>query len=439
MTFLEFVRNKGYWFVDCIKGSKVKSFLKVLREFEEIGVAENDLEKYKNLRLKELLSHTHKTVPFYNNISSMDINDWPVIDKTQIRDNYNKFLSSDYSKDSLITMSTSGSTGTPFVSYQDANKKKHVNAETIFYNSKVGFEIGKKIIYFRSIVGEVKKSKLQQFLQNICLIDCMDLSDDGIRKNLDIISKNTRHSPAMVMGYASTFDAFARFFQRYGDDLAKKCDVYGMVSGSEMLNDGTRKTLEKAFDCKCVSRYANEENGFLGQDEDVNNEFLNNRASYYIEILKFDSDIPVDKGEIGRIVVTDYFNFAMPLIRYDTGDTGTWKRYQKNGIKRSVIASFGGRRIDQIYDCDGDPVSGFSITNLMWSYPLVIQYQFIQKGKNRYDMRLNVGNNKIKEKELLADLQKIVGKEAIIKLQYVDEIPVLASGKRKYIVNDMAT
>lgn len=80
-------------------------------------------------------------------------------------------------------MSTSGSTGTPFRCYQDVNKKRHVNAEVLYYNGLVNFKIGKRIIYFRSIVGEVAKSSLVQFLQNIRLIDCQNLSDEGITKN----------------------------------------------------------------------------------------------------------------------------------------------------------------------------------------------------------------------------------------------------------------
>lgn len=78
-------------------------------------------------------------------------------------------------------MTTSGSTGTPFTSWQDIGKKRHVNAEVLHYNGKIGYEIGRRIIYFRSVVNEVAKSPLQQMMQNICLIDCTDLGDDGIK------------------------------------------------------------------------------------------------------------------------------------------------------------------------------------------------------------------------------------------------------------------
>lgn len=34
-----------------------------------------------------------------------------------------------------------------------------------------------------------------------------------------------------------------------------------------------------------------------------------------------DSDEPAEPGELGRIVITDLFNYAFPILRYDNGDT----------------------------------------------------------------------------------------------------------------------
>lgn len=247
-------------------------------------------------------------------------------------------------------MSTSGSTGTPFRCYQDVNKKRHVNAEVLYYNGLANFKIGKRIIYFRSIVGEVAKSPLVQFLQNIRLIDCQNLSDEGITKKLNEIAECSANGGGMVLSYASTLDAFRKYFQKHGIEGAKDCKVYGIVSGSELLQDITRNTLEKAFGCKVVSRYANEENGFLGQDDIDANVFIPNKANYYIEILKLFSDEPASEGEVGRIVVTDLYNYAMPFIRYDTGDVGAWVETTHFGKKVKAIGKFGGRVVDMVFD-----------------------------------------------------------------------------------------
>lgn len=437
MTFLEFCRNKAYWAMDAVRGGKVRKALDLLEQIEGGKVSEVEVENYQQCQVKKLLEHTQNTVPYYSNINTLNLDDWPVVTKATIKNSQDKFFSDKYNKSELIEMSTSGSTGTPFRCYQNADKKRHVNAEVLFYNGQIDYKIGRKIIYFRSIVGEVQKNALQQFAQNICLLDCKDLSDQGIEKKLDIIRKESRHGGAMMMGYCSTLDAFRRYFQRHGTDKAEGCNIYGIIGGSEIFQNITRDILEKAFKCKCVSRYSNEENGFIGQDDEIRNVFIPNRANYIVEILKLNSNEPVVDGEVGRVVITDLYNYAMPMIRYDTGDVGAWQEVDHKGYKRKAIGSFSGRVVDMIFDCNGNQISPHSITNLMWSYQGIQQYQFIQKGKAEYTMRINLGDFELDEETVKRDLKRIVGGDAVLNIEYTNEIPVLASGKRRYIKNEM--
>lgn len=46
--------------------------------------------------------------------------------------------------------------------------------------------------------------------------------------------------------------------------------------------------------------------------------------------------------------------------------------------------------------------------------------------------------NDINEKELIQDYKKIFGQNSDFVVSYCDDIPVLASGKRRYIVNESA-
>lgn len=434
MKLLEFARGSVFWILDALKGGKVKSALTTLHNCEDGIWSEEKIKEYQMEQVQRLLTHAKSTVPFYRYQTSTDLRDWPVVNKNVLRSSGDAVLSSQYTKDSLIAMSTSGSTGTPFTCWQNVDKKKHVNAETLYYNGKTGFAIGRRIIYLRSVVAETQKSAFQQFSQNIYLLDCTDLSDKGIEEKLEYIRKHTSHCGAMMMGYSSTLDAFRKYFEKNGYDNAKGCNLYGIVGGSTMLYDETRAAMEKAFGCRCYSRYANEENGFLGQDDKENNVFLMNRADYFTEVLMMDSDEPAQLGEIGRIVITDLWNYAMPMIRYDTGDVGAWVRYQ--GTERLAIGNFGGRSVDMIFNAAGETVSPHSISTAMWAYKNVQQYQFAQIGKGQYEMRLNAVSA-VNEEQLIADLKKVVGEEATIALKYYDEIPVLASGKRRYIVNEV--
>lgn len=438
MTFLEFCRNKAFWLMDSLRGGYIKKAYEIIKKCDQGVWSEQQIDAYQQEAISKLLIHTRNTVAAYANMQSLELADWPVVSKRELKECLEEHISSNYNMSKLIVMSTSGSTGTPFRCYQDVLKKRHVNAEVLYYNGLVNFTIGRRIIYFRSIVGEVSKSRLTQFFQNIRLIDCQNLSDEGIRNKLKEIRDCSVEGGGMILSYASTLDAFRKYFQKNGFDDASGCNIYGIVSGSEMLQDITRDTLEKAFCCKVVSRYANEENGFLGQDDMVNNVFIPNKADYYYEILKLDSDEPASLGEVGRIVVTDLYNYAMPFVRYDTGDVGAWVETEHYGRRIKAIGNFGGRVVDMIFDTSGNQVSPHSITNRMWEFQDISQYQFVQKGERQYSIKLNIDKADFtKEAYLISLFLDVLGNDADISIEYCREIPVLASGKRRYIVNEM--
>lgn len=439
MTILEFCRNQAYWLMDSMKGGYVKKYYADLQKYCSSHVNRKDIAEYHREVISELLIRTRKNVPYYSTMSEMELSSWPVINKATIKDNKDDFLSKEYKEDELFRMSTSGSTGTPFVSLQNIEKKRHVNAETLYYLGLQGYRVGQRIIFLRAIVEECQKSKWDQFCQNIYQINCNDLSDEGISEKLSEIAKLSKRGGAVLIAYASTFEALHQYFERNGYEEAEKCKINSITSGSEMLYDATRESMEKAFRCKCFSRYANEENGFLGQDGVENNAFFIDDADYYIEILKFDSDEPASAGEKGRIVVTDLFNYAQPMIRYDTGDVGAFVEVMDGPYKRKAIGNFGGRSVDSIYGTEGNLISPHAITNAMWRYQSIKQFQFIQKGQKEYCIKVNKGNSDIDEAELKNSICNIVGFDADVSVEYCDDIPVLASGKRRYIVNEMIT
>ena len=124
--------------------------------------------------------------------------------------------------------------------------------------------------------------------------------------------------------YASALEEVCKYLDNSSTSGSiKNLRAASIMAQSEALTNETRERLQKYFNCTPCSRYSNLENGIIAQQTLHDNDlFLINRASYFEEILKMDSDIPVKPNELGRIVVTDLFNYAMPFIRYDTGDIG---------------------------------------------------------------------------------------------------------------------
>ncbi|QWB95449.1 hypothetical protein KHQ89_05710 [Mycoplasmatota bacterium] len=124
------------------------------------------------------------------------------------------------------------------------------------------------------------------------------------------------------------------------------------------------------------------------------------------------------------------------MIRYDTGDVGSINIVEKDNTRRRVIANFGGRKTDIVYNTEGNRLSPHVFSNLMWEFDVIEQYQFIQLDRKKYVLKVLSENHDF-ELDLYNKLISLLGGNAELKIDYVKEIPVLNSGKRKYVVNQM--
>lgn len=435
MKLLEVTRNRAFWHLDNFKGKKVRTAYLDIKKIDRMSSNNKYISDYQKKAWKELKQHACSTTKFYEKYKDCDFNNFPIITKNDLKSDLDMFMSSAYEKEQLFQMSTSGSTGTPFVCYQDERKKRRVNAEIIYYSEKAGYKLGRNLSYIRTVVKQNKKSNFQQFLQNQTLIQCNKLNDQGIEKIIKQIEKTSKKGPVTLLAYASTYTAIRDYAEKKHCGRFENCNMRGVISGSEMLYDSTRSEMEKLFGTRVVSRYSNEENGVLGQDEGKNNIFSINEADYLIEIVD-DNDNPLPDGQLGRIIVTDLFNYAMPMIRYDTGDVGAIIVLNINGRKKRVISDFSGRKVDVIFDVNGNALSPHIITNQMWSFTDIKQFQFIQKNKDEYLIKLNANITSQRKNELVRLMKEILGQAAKVSIEEVREIPVLASGKRRYIINE---
>jgi phenylacetate-CoA ligase len=161
-----------------------------------------------------------------------------------------------------------------------------------------------------------------------------------------------------------------------------------------------------------------------------------NYASYFFEILKLESDDPAEYGELGRIVITDLFNYAFPIIRYDNGDTGILLEKDNQSNEYPILRELYGRRLDLVYNTHGCIVF-MAMGRIFKNYPVIIQWQFIQNGEKEYLLKVIVNQQKQSSlTEIKNELTVLLGKDAEINIEYVNEIPVLASSKRKQVINN---
>lgn len=379
--------------------------------------------------LARLLKTTTESVDAYKGYKKItDLSQFPVINKNILREKLESHLSSKYDRARLVKTTTSGSTGTPFTIYFNADKIKRHRAALMYWNEKAGAPLGKRLYYLRVWNNINRKNRLAQLIENIIPIEVSHFTKKSCDALLSKI-KNYNGNVA-ILGFSSALAELNK--QAMQESIPH--NIGGIIAMSEHLPETVRLDIQKKFGCPVYARYSNMENGFIAQQFDDSGEYLINTADFIVEILRLDSDEPAKDGELGRIVVTDLYNYAMPFIRYDTGDLGTIKRKDDG---RLVLTSVEGRKVDVICDTTGVPVSSHIITNTLWAYQEISQFQFIQKGAIEYAFRLNLkGSNFSREKELSEIIKTYLGDDAIISYEYVDEIPVLSSGKRRYIINE---
>ena len=298
----------------------------------------------------------------------------------------------------------------------------------MYWNERAGATLGKRLYYLRVWNNVNKKGRLSQLIENIIPVEVSHFSKEDCDTLLKGIADYEQE--VAILGFSSALTELSKCI----DSENIPHNVKGIMAMSEHMPESVRHDLQKKFKCSVFARYSNMENGFIAQQFDDTGEYLINTADFIVEILKFDSDEHADDGEMGRIVVTDLYNYAMPFIRYDTGDIGAIRRREDGKL---VLSSVEGRKTDVIFDSNGIPVSPHTITNTLWSFKEISQFQFIQKTATEYVFRLNMNGTDFKrEDELTKAIKKYLGDSASISFEYVTEIPVLNSGKRRIVINE---
>jgi phenylacetate-CoA ligase len=429
MSLGGFIRRSLYWTNDYFHKSPIRKHYNdietILENKDNIGfIAQKE-------HLDNILNHAVKSSEFYSEYNSNDIETFPIINKLIIRENHDslkvKLSEIPEHTGKMHIQRTSGSTGTPLAIPQDRSKRNRRIAELKLFGKIAGYNSHEKLAQLRIWTKWHNKTKLQSFKENIFAVDCSRIDDSMLSELCNLIN---RKRITAIWGYASWYDRLLDYIER---NSIKLPSIKVLIAGSEMLQSTTREQLKRLLNCKVISRYSNEEQGVFGQDRDNDEHYYLNNASYYFEFLKLDSDTKAEPGEICRIVVTDLFNYAFPMIRYDTGDTGIYCSKERNDFP--VLSKIYGRLLDLVYDTKGTAIHPMTLARILKNYDEIKLWQFIQKETNKYELKLELSAD-IDFPKCIEQLKEIFGDDSQINISLVEDIPVLSSGKRKPVVNE---
>lgn len=417
------LRSRIFWLLDYLRGSRIK------REYNDVKNVFYGHSSQENA-VTEILKYAIREVPFYSNIKDPILSEFPVMSKKIYKEQKSACYSREYpALESLYKASTSGSTGTPLVVYQDQHKRLRHRTEYLFFNEHIGWNLGDHYVFIRNWVSNYHQSRIKNIAQNVTNISISEF-DDEKKKWLCKHLKRRKHS--IVFGYSSSICDFMRYVNNHNIQ-GKELFIKLIVCDSDELTNQNKSALEKTFQCPVINRYDNEENGLIATTLPNSNTFVVNYPNLYIELLKLDSDQPVAPGEVGRVVVTDLFNHAMPLIRYDLGDYAI--SFDEEGAIKT-LAEFSGRKADCIYSTKGLLISNVAISCVAEIFTGIEKYQIVQEDQNKYLFKY-VGALSEEENEDLYDrLLDCLGKDADIRIENHDNIESGKNGKYKPLVNN---
>lgn len=414
----EELRN-DFWTDDSRKGGVIRHQYEKIKE-----VMENHDIAWVYEQLSALKQHAILQTEFYKDYSVDDA--FPVVNKLSILANYEAHKAKGGFETPIHISSTSGSTGTPFSVLQDYKKRMRNIADLKVFGERCNYPSHERMIFFRVLNDKLRRSKEQEDRENIYYIDSSDLDAAHLEKMKQALLEK---KPLIIFSYASTLIELAKYIKTT-DTAPEEFSMKSVLTAGESISEENRELLKDVFGCTVYRRYSDMELGILGQDMGDGGAYILNYGSYYFECLKLDSDDPASPGEVGRIVITDLFNYAFPMIRYDTGDLGI---IEETNDKFPVLKEIYGRKRDCIYAPDGRLISPAKISVSMWGAVGVKQWQFIQETKDEYILRLNADDSAAPQ-AIIEKMKIILGADAKISVEFVDEIPVVSSNKRRAVI-----
>jgi phenylacetate-CoA ligase len=418
--------------------------LRYLREFERTQwLPADELRRLQLARLRALLIHAYNRCPFYRQrldqagLAPHDVNRLedlrvlPPLEKREIQENRERMVARDWPRADLLANQTGGSTGAPVPFFLSGDRKCSRAAATTRHNRWAGWEIGDKVAVIwgasrdRPLTGW--RSRLRDaLLRRPLWLDTARLTPEGMQ---EFHAALLRYRPRIIQAYARSAVLFARYLRARGLQPHRP---HSLVTSAEVLEADDRRLLEETFGCPVFNRYGCREVSVVASECPAHTGLHTMAEGLFIEIEGRHG--PAAPGEIGRILVTDLLNYAMPLVRYRIGDLGAWAEGNcpcGRGLPR--LRNVAGRVTDFLVAQDGSLVSGvYLATYVVAQRPSLGQVQIIQDRAGAVRYRLKPGRDfrPVEDGDYLRTATRAyLGDTAEVEWEAVEDLPPEPSGK----------
>ena len=407
---------------------------------EEERLPIEELKRIQWINLKKLLNHAYKNVPFYrmkfekagitpDDIKKpADMKKIPVTTKEELKENFpDSVIARNLPKNRFFLNRTSGSSGAPFEFYIGGAQNNEERKALFRIQAAMGIEFGGTIIRIRNhnVKGHGLKIQLQKLFGNTKHLSTKGLKLSDLPNYIKFIRK---HKPSVLESFPHHILALAAY-------MKEKCITLNVrnihiVGGNASKSE--KKLLSELFNAQIFNDYGASECMYIAYQCEQRNQYHLEITRYFIEILNKGKD--AKENEMGEIVLTNLFNYAMPFIRYRIKDLAIVGGTCNCRRTFPVIRGIEGRVQQVIFLPNGRLLDQNLIRNQFSRRASKVKaFQCIYRKENVFEIKVVPagGYTNETENELIAGIKKVLHNGIPVKIVKVDSIPLYGAEQKE--------
>jgi phenylacetate-CoA ligase len=247
-----------------------------------------------------------------------------------------------------------------------------------------------------------------------------------------------RFKPRFIHGYPSAIVTFLRTLVE--NSLQLPDGIVAVLCASEPIYDYQREFMAKTLGCRIYSWYGQSECVVLGGECEYSTDYHMFPLYGVTELVDEQGMAITTPGVEGEIIGTSLNNYAMPFIRYRTGDRGILAPRKPCACGREFmrLAQVTGRQQHMIYTVDHVqvPVTAFIFGQHFKAFARMYGMQLFQEEPGRLLVRVvrRPSYSHLDERELQDKMENAVDGRIRVYFEYLDRLPVNSAGKTDFVI-----
>lgn len=396
-----------------------------------------EIENYQNQKLAEMIQYCVDNIPYYHKLfknegiipsdirSISDLKYIPILTKEMVRANTDDLINPKLKK-SALRMHTSGTSGKALNLFFTSDAIKFRWAVWFRHKNRFGINPFDSYATFTGkVVIPIRQQKPPFWRENYAMKQTIFTMHHINNKTVPyIVDRLNRGGIAYYSGYPSILYSLATLIDDCGLEIT--APPKAIFTGAETLLPEQRQRISEVFKSPVTDQYGFSE--AAGNASRCECDLFHEDFEY--GILECHEPLKDGIHTSGEIIGTSFSNLAMPLLRYQVGDSATWIDLKcKCGRSTKTILRIDGRIEDYVLTPEGNKIMRFDY--IFKDSSNIKEAQVVQYRRNEISIRIvkRDGYTATDEKNILKEIKEKISPLFKVNFEYPNEIEREATGK----------